>query len=265
MSIYFEDKTWPEIEEAQKNNALIILPVGMMEQHSYHLPVSTDTIIATEVARRVALRIKDRIPVLVLPALWTGYHGKAVAKWPGSISIEPETLIKLVYDVCSSICRGGFKKIVIINGHGQNPAMLEIVCRKIADDFGVNPISSMPTGMIGPQGAKIRRSPVGGAGGHSCEIETSLILAINEDLVEMDKAPDDSTTYRSKFVAGDMYPEHEVIKGVYWSTFAVQKTKSGAIGNAKPATKQTGEKLLEIIVDNYVELVEEYYSFNSNL
>lgn len=260
LSIFFADKTWPEIEEAQKRNTLIILPVGMMEQHSYHLPVSTDTIIASEVSRMVAERIKDKIPVLVLPAIWTGYHGNAVAKWPGSVRIQPETLIDVTYEVCSSLCKGGFKKIVIINGHGQNPAMLEIVCRKIADNYDVNPILTIPTGMIGKEGANIRKSALGGAGSHAEEIETSLILALKEELVDMSKAHDDTATYKSKFVAGDMYPEHDVIKSVYWSTFNIQKTESGAIGNPKPATKEAGEKFLKLIIDNYVELMEEYYA-----
>lgn len=259
MSIYFQDKSWPELKEAQQKNTMIILPVGMIEEHGYHLPVSTDNIIAEEIARLVVERIKDRLPVLVLPNVWTGYHGSVVAKYPGSIRVQPETLISLVYDICTSLCQAGFKKIVIINSHGQNPPMLEIVCRKIADDFVVNPILTYPMEMIGKQGGEIRKSKMGGAGGHSCEIETALMLALKEELVDMSKAVDDSTSYHSKFVAGDLYPEHEVIKGVYWSTFSIQKTTSGTIGDPTSATKETGNKLLEIILCNYEELLEEYY------
>lgn len=232
----------------------------MIEQHGHHLPVSTDLIIAQEVSRMVAERIKDDIPVLVLPAIPTGYHGNALTKWPGSIRLRPETLIDTAYDICASLCEGGFKKIAIFNGHGQNPPMLEIVCRKIADDYNVYPILTIPTGMIGKEGAKFRRSAVGGIGNHADEFETSLMLELREDLVDMSKAQDESTTYKSKFVAGDMYPEHEVIKGVYWSTFNVQKTENGVLGNPMPALKETGRKLLELIVNNYVELLEEYYA-----
>ena len=260
MSIYFSDMKWPELEEAKKKNTVILLPVGMIEEHGHHLPISTDSEIAAYVAKTVAERIKDEIPVLVLPTVWTGYHGVPVSNWPGSIRLEPATLKNLVFDICASICRNGFKKILIVNGHGQNPAILEMVCRKIADTFGVNPVLTSVWSMIGKEGAKIRKSKTGGMAGHGDELETALMLAINEDLVDMTKAEDETAVYHNKFVAGDLYPEHEMIKGVYWSTWAVQQSRTGILGDATAATKETGEKLLELMIKNYCELITLYYN-----
>lgn len=261
MDIFYKNKNMDQIKEAAEKNTLVILPVGMLEEHGPHLPVSTDNIIAENIAIKLAEGIKNNIPVLVLPVIWTGYHGNLVAKMPGSIRVKPETLLNFVYDVLESLVVGGFKKIMIINGHGQNPAMLEIACRKIADDLGVNPILTYAISMIGKKGKQIRKSRQGGAGGHACEIETSLILALEKDMVDMSKAPDDSCEYRTKFVSGDMFPEQDCIKGVYWSTFAIQKTKSGILGDATAASGETGEKLLKEILKNYVELAYEYYFF----
>lgn len=261
MSIYFADKKWPEIEDAVKRGSVIILPVGMIEEHGHHLPLSTDTEIATAVAIRVAKNISDRIPVLVLPAIWTGYHNRPVSEWPGGIKLEPETLMHLVYDVCASLCKDGFKKIVLINGHGQNPAILEIVCRKIFDVYNVNPILTSVWKMIGKEGAKIRKSEIGGMAGHGDEVETALMLAINEGAVDMTKAVDESAANHNKFIAGDLFPEHDMVSGVYWSTWAVQESKTGILGDATSATKETGEKLLRLIVKNYEELIALYYNF----
>ena len=259
MSFYFEDKTSLEIEDYRKKNALLILPVGMIEQHGPHLPVSTDNIIAAGVARLVAERVSNRIPTLVLPCVFAGYHGDIVMKWPGSTRVRPESLYNYVFDICDSLAIGGFKKIVIINAHGQNPAILEMVCRRITDKHGILPVLTYAMGMIGSEGASIRTSKQGGAGGHACEIETSLVLALAPDLVKMEMAPDSTCQYRTPFHRGDLYPEEGVIGKIYISTFHLQQTETGVLGNATEATKEKGERFLNCIIDNYELLIDEYY------
>ena len=259
MPIYYVDKKYPEIVDAKEKNTLVIIPIGMIEEHGHHLPISTDTIIADEIAKLTAKRIQDEIPVLVLPPVWTGFHNKPVSDYPGALSLRPETLIDLVYDICASLCKDGFKKIFLLNGHGQNPPVLEIVCRKITDDFGVNMLMASTWKLIGKEGAKIRKSKVGGCGGHGDEVETSLMLAINKNLVDMTKAYDESCNYSNQFIAGDIWPEHETFGGVYWSAWAVQKTKTGLLGDASVATEETGRKFLELIVGNCCDLLRLYY------
>lgn len=261
MDFSFENKTMDQISEGSKKNTLILLPVGILEEHGPHLPVNTDNVIANDISYLIAERLNPRIQTWVLPTIWAGYHGKHLAQLPGSIKVKQETLFNYIYDICESLCLGGFKKIAIINGHGQNPAVLEIVCRKIADDYGVNILITYPLSMIGKkEGLGIKKSPEGGAGGHACEVETSLVMALRDNLVDISKAPEgDICNYKNKFIAGDLFPEHEVIKFGYWSTFAIQGTKSGVLGEPKYATKENGEKFIQIIVDNYIELLQEYY------
>jgi creatinine amidohydrolase len=261
MSFYFEDKTTTQIGEYAKKNALILLPVGMIEQHGPHLPVSTDNIIARGVARLVAQRISDKIPTLVMPCVFAGYHGDILMQWPGSTRVLPETLYNYVFDICDSLCQGGFKKILIINSHGQNPAILEIVCRRITDKHGILPILTYAMSMIGKKGANIRTSEQGGAAGHACEIETSLILALSPELVDMSLAPDSTCKYRTFFHPGDLYPDIDTIPKVYWSSFHLQNTPTGVLGDATKATREKGLKLLDCIVSNYEKLIDEYYYF----
>src|SRR5450759_4760094 len=109
MSIYFGDLNWPQLREAIEKNTVILIPVGTVEEHGRHLPVSTDAVIASEIAGRTAEKIKHELPLLVMPAVWTGYSAKEMSRWPGTIRIRPEVLIDLIYDLLASLSEMGFK------------------------------------------------------------------------------------------------------------------------------------------------------------
>lgn len=260
--INFENKTKDQIREAAQENTLVFLPVGILEEHGSHLPINTDNVIAGEIAKLVAERINSEIPSLVLPTVWAGYHGKELAAIPGSIRVSPKALYYYVYDICESLVRNGFKKIVMVNGHGQNPAILELVARQIANDFDVHIMVTYPMKMISKRdGLSIKSSPEGGAGGHAGELETALVLALDPEHVDMRKAPSgDLCKHKTKFFGGDMFPEHETIGFGYFSTWAAQGTRSGVLGEPRYATAEAGRKFLDVIVDNYVELMREYYT-----
>ncbi len=260
MDILFENNTKDQIREAADKNALILLPVGILEEHGPHLPVNTDNVIAYDLARQAAEQIKDTIPVMVLPCVWAGYHGKELENLPGSVRVKPKTLFYYVYDICESLVRNGFRKIVMVNGHGQNPAILQFVSRCIANDYGVNILVTYPMAMIGKEGRGIKTSPEGGAGGHACEVETSLVLALREELVDMTKVPEgDRCQHRTKFFSGDLFPEHEVVNFGYFSTWAAQGSRSGVLGEPKYASVEKGEAFIKAMMQNYKELLTEYY------
>ena len=265
QDVLFENKRRGQIKEAARNNTLVLLPVGILEEHGPHLPINTDNIIAYDISKLVAEKLNDKIPTLVMPTVWAGYHGKELADIPGGIRVMPETLFHYVYDICESLIRNGFKKIAMVNGHGQNPAILELVTRKIADEFGVNMMVTYPLKMIGSkEGLKIKRSPEGGAGGHAGEEETALILALRRELADMSLAPQgDRCMHRTKFFSGDMFPEHETMSFGYFSTWAAQGSRSGVLGEPKYATEEEGRRFLELIVGNYVELLTEFYELET--
>ncbi len=260
MSIYFSDKSWPQLEEAIEQNTLILLPIGQTEQHGPHLPLSTDTVIATETARRVAERVKDSIPVLVMPTIWSAYSVKQVADWPGLIRLQPETLLNLVYDILASLAEMGFKKIVMINAHGNNPAILELASRKIGDTYGIFPAITYVMAMASEVGPKIRKSELGGCGGHACEAETSLMLYLS-DLPDMSKAASrDIVRYHSRFFPGDIYSDIKKVPGVFWSTWGIQKSETGVYGDPTVATAEMGKQMMEAIVELHAEFLAEYYA-----
>lgn len=263
MSVYFHHQTSPEIGEAAERNTLILLPVGQVEEHGPHLPLECDCIIARETARIVAEQIAGEIPVLVMPTVWTAYTVRQVARWPGLITFrEPEPMIQMVYDILASLVENGFEKIVIVNAHGNNPAILELACRKIGSDYNVFPAVTYVLGMSKTIGPLVRKSEMGGCGGHAGEEETALLLYLTPELVHMDRATDqDIVRYQTRFFPGDIYAQvPNRVSGLYWSTWGVVQSKTGVYGDPTVATAEMGKALFGEIVKNYQEFLREYYA-----
>ncbi len=257
MSNYFAEKSWPEIQEYVDKNGLIILPIGTVEEHGLHLPVNTDLVIADCIAKRVAETVKVKVPVLVMPGFWTGYSVKKMNKWPGVISIRSEILTEVFYDLMASLVEMGFKKLLTINAHGQNPEMIKLAARRILDEYNINVVTTNCWSMAGETMKKIRKSEIGGSL-HGGEFETSLMLYFT-DLVDMSKATnEDIVTYHSEFYTGDIFESSK--SGAFLSTWAVQESTTGIYGDPTVAAKETGKILLESIVEKYVRLINEYMS-----
>ena len=136
MSYLFQEKTWPELKEYADKNALIILPVGTVEEHSLYLPVDTDARIAQYLSAQIAEEIQDEIPVLVMPTVWSGYTPKVVQEFGGAMAVRPQIFVEMIHDICASIARMGFSKLFMLDCHGQHGPMLNMVTKLIADEFG---------------------------------------------------------------------------------------------------------------------------------
>ena len=265
MPRYFHQLTSPEIGEAAERDSLILLPVGQVEEHGPHLPLECDCIIARETARAVADNMGEQLPILVMPTVWTAYSVKQVARWPGLITFrEPETMIQMIYDILESLVNNNFKRIVIVNAHGNNPAILELASRRIGSDYDVFPAVTSVLGMSRTVGPMVRKSTIGGCGGHAGEEETALLLHLAPELVHMDCATDkDIVKYKTRFFPGDIYSEiPDRVGGLFWSTWGVISSDTGAYGDPTAATAETGKLLFEEIVKNYREFLLEFYHHN---
>jgi creatinine amidohydrolase len=129
------DLAYPDIQAYLEVCDLVLIPIASTEQHGPHLPLSTDTVTALQVASRVAA-INN---MLHTPAIWTGYspqHMAGPGEGRGTITVRPSTLQALMYDVARSLIHHGFNKIVFINGHGSNVKVVDPVLRKIRYDTG---------------------------------------------------------------------------------------------------------------------------------
>src|SRR5512137_1387222 len=119
--------TWMEMNEAIASQKVILLPTGSTEQHGPHLPLEVDVFLAESVCLEVGRRAADR--VLVLPPVAYGLNRHHI-DFPGTIHIEPEVFIAFCLNITKSVAYHGFEKILIVNGHGSNGPLVDLVARK---------------------------------------------------------------------------------------------------------------------------------------
>ncbi|MDX1357968.1 MAG: creatininase family protein [Clostridia bacterium] len=256
MSIFFREMTSPEIGELVKQNALVILPVGIIEEHGPHLAVDADVAIAEDITREIAEMMKDEIPLTVMPAVWTGYTAAELKNWPGTIIVGTRTFADMIGDVCRSLIDMGFKKIMMVDCHGQHKPLLNMVCKEIADDTGIYMSITSPAVFSKKAYEESRKTSQGGSC-HGGEWETSVLLYFDRK-VKMDKAVgSDALRYHSENVAGDATRGSQ---RVVWSTWGIQKSETGLYGDPTTATAELGAIIVEEIKRNYREFMLEFYN-----
>ncbi|WP_022664340.1 creatininase family protein [Desulfospira joergensenii] len=182
-SVWLQDMTWEEAGQIiEQSGKTILIPVGSTEQHGYHLPLGTDTMVAAAVAEDAAK--KARVPVA--PPLWFGWSPHHMVL-PGTITVRPELLAELCFDIISSLSRHGFENFVLINGHRiVNITWLQIAAERAKRELGVHPVIFDPAYM-----SKSLTASMGwGSVGHAEEIETSQMMHCHPDLVKIDRAVD---------------------------------------------------------------------------
>jgi creatinine amidohydrolase len=251
MSIYFAEKTMPQIRQAIADDAVLLLPLGQTEQHGPHLQVGCDSIIADHVAEAVATKMNKEFPVLVLPTIAYGYVPKSVQNWPGVFRIRWDVMVSYIADVCVSAAEMGFKKIVIISTHGPHGDVARLAARDVFDRTGIGVVVSIPHVLCAKHFNKIRKSKLGGTS-HACEYETSLLMHFGYpvDLKGLDDR--DSVKVCNEWVAGDMLGGSGKVS---WSTWALQISETGVYGDASCSSKTTGRKTFEAILDEYSRLL----------
>ena len=252
--------TWPEVKEVIKEQRIAVVPVAIIEEHGYHLPVDTDLVLVSEVCAKTGRKIPGEI--VVIPPVNHGYAPHQM-DFPGVISISGETFTRYVTDVCMSLARQGFQKILLVNGHGSNISFLQIAARATIleyPDVMCAAISYWDLQPVIDTAARIRESENPGGMNHACELETSMYLAIKEELVQMDKAVRDLDKFTaSKYFWLDLVGQGEgrpVIMIPYWSSIS----ETGTLGDPTAATKEKGRQLLAAAVEGLIEFISVFKS-----
>ncbi|MFH0795786.1 MAG: creatininase family protein [Candidatus Omnitrophota bacterium] len=263
MKIKFEEMNSPEVENFVKKDGMVLLPIGACEVHGRHLPIITDTKIAYQAALDAAERLAGKIPISVLPPVWFGYSVWMLKNWPGTITIKPKVLIDLLYEICRSLIDMGINKILIVNGHGNNPGVLDVVVRSIGDDFKVFPGIVNVFNCWDKEFIKKNRKSQEGGIGHACEIETSLMLHLTE-LVDMTVASNkDTMKSRLKNCPVDLTSDRK--KKLFLSTWYLENSTYGGAGDPTCATKEFGNKIYNTTVNVLSDIIEEFYTINKKL
>jgi creatinine amidohydrolase len=248
----YEEFTWPEIRDAVAQNRVAVLPVGTVEQHGPHLPLSTDVVTSTEMSRRAVERLSKE--AVLMPSVYYSFNEHHM-DFPGTIAIEGETIVRYVTDIGKSLAHHGFRKILLVNGHGSNVPFLDVAARNITNKTDaicamVSWWSLIPRELL----KELRESEFPGGMAHGCELETSVLLYLCGELVQFDKAKRDINFQPTEFFYWDLQSPSPVFFQEWFSRYS----KTGTVGDPTKATKEKGEKFVSAVVERMVALLKEF-------
>lgn len=248
-----DDLTTDEVAAIPKESALVVQPIGATEQHGPHLPCSTDALVADALATMAAARVPAGSEVWVLPPLCYGKSNEHLGR-PGTISMSAQTLIGVCLDLGRSVRASGFRKLVFVNGHGGQPGLLDMVARDIRVETGLQVFPLNPGRLGLPPGVVVSDA----FGIHGGQLETSVVLAIDEDLVHVDRYAPDGLSAGEQFASR----RHLTLEGPVPTAWVTDDLSgNGTIGDPTGASRELGLAVVEHWADAMAEAFVEMCAF----
>jgi creatinine amidohydrolase len=250
----YEKLTWPEINDAIDLGKVCIIPCGAVEQHGPHLPLDVDLVCPTGIARGAGQLVPDKM--LVLPTVSYGYTGH-VMDFPGTINTNYTTFMEHVLDITRSLAYHGFKKIMLLNGHGSNMPNLDLVARRTNLETDAECILGAWWNLLTVDKDFLpswRESEFPGGCAHACELETSLYLYLDGDNVRKDKIKSGKISFnkeKSPFNYVDLFGAGPATIVSWTSSYS----DTGVLGAAELATAEKGRRAYEEAVTQLARFV----------
>ena len=241
------DLTWPDVEKLSRD-VPVVIPIAAMEQHGPHLPLFTDSLLLGEVVRRVSEVMQDRI--LFTPLMWLG-NSEHHIDFPGTLSAAPRTYIDLLNDMMENLLRHGFRRVVLLNGHGGNTtpgkqAVFEIRQRHRARKDLLLLFANYWEASNARDGRKDFIQP---GASHACEWETSMVLQMAPHLVK-------DIAHLKTIPSGSVFePAHRA-----WTTNDL--TDLGYIGSPQAGTAEKGEHLFRAFTGSVCGMLEQMIAWD---
>lgn len=232
----WSDLTWPEIGDAVARTPWVLLCLGAVEEHGPHLPLGTDILAAEAFSGRLA-EAADLIELPVMPygQVWSLEH------FDGSLSISDSTLAAVITDLADGLGRAGARGLVLFSAHLGNAAAMKTATRMLAERGGLPAIALTYPGLAAVA-AEVAESPRSHpAIMHADELETSIMLALRGDVVDMDRAVSEYPEY----------PPHFDVAPVRWDTVST----TGVFGDATAATAEKGHRIVDHVVATATEMI----------
>jgi len=231
-----------------------VLPLGATEQHGPHLPLSVDTVLVEGVLNAALTHLAATAPVLVLPTQTVGLSTEHTA-FAGTLHLSPQTLIQVWCDIGASVARAGVKKLLMFNAHGGNVGLMDVVARELRAQHGLIVYSCswynlpLDASVMAQFSAEEHRFGI-----HAGDIETSMMLALSLERVDMAQARDFASASQER-------AKHFAILGNGKSAklgwHMQDYSPHGAVGNASAATAAKGEALVQSAGEQLALLLQE--------
>jgi creatinine amidohydrolase len=249
-TVFLGEMTNPEVEAFLRDHDTVIVPTGSTEQHGPHGPLLTDVIVPVEVARRVA----PEVDALVAPPINYGLSYPHVG-FTGVVHLRVPTFMSLVEDLCVSLAAIGFRRIVFLNGHYDNTYAIAYACANAADRLPAGtrafPINYWD-GMTAEQAGEFFGASTGL---HANRGETSAVLAINPDLVDMDSANAEMPPFPE---VTSPAPVHTAF--FFSAPGSVHRaTHSGTWGDARAASVEYGQRYLDVVTEATIRMLNDIH------
>ena len=243
--LWYGEHTWLELRElAGRDDIIVVIPTATLEDHGYHLPIDTDVRLIEAIARGAVERFNQResAQAMLFPTAVHGYTPHHM-DFPGTVTVRWNVFVESLLDCGRSLCRHGFDRILIVNGHGSNAPLVDVAARLINLEHRGAVCMASTLYLTTPESvallARERESEPGGMS-HACELETSIYLALEPDLVQMDKAVKEIPSWNEN-VCNDWPGAGPLSYWPHWSGF----TSSGVMGDATVASAAKGRRFLE--------------------
>lgn len=248
--VWMQHMTWEDFQaRVAAGGHTVILPVGSTEQHGPHLPLGTDTLLAADLAEAAA----RETGALVAPPLWYGWSPHHMVL-PGTITIRPEILIELSYDLVDSLHRHGLTRFIFVNGHRiVNLAWLQIAAERAKRQLGVKVVLFDPAYMS----KSFTDDAKWGEIGHAEEIEGSQMWHLHPDLVKMERAVDNPHQPHPLYHVDPAYPGDTLcyVPSSPAESEAAARQAGGTGGSPRKASREAGGRYHAHLVKRLVEVI----------
>lgn len=244
---------------------IAVLPVAATEQHGPHLPLNVDTALVNGVVAATLPHLTQTPPVLFLPTQAIGFSPEHTA-FAGTLTLKAETILRLWTEIGEAVCASGVKKLVLLNAHGGQVGLLDVVARDLRARLGmlvysVNWFNLPLTSASGESVTALFSAHEHRFGIHAGEIETSMMLALAPDQVDMDKAQDFRSTSQDRAEQFSLLGDGKSAK-LAWQM--QDYNAHGAAGNAAAATAKKGRAVLDAAGRSFAQLLAEIDSLPAN-
>lgn len=245
--------TWKEVEKSFKEDPVLIIPLGSMEEHGPH-SITGDFLAATEIAKRIAEKTKS----LYTPTVPFG-NSEYFRSYPGTISLSQNTVVMILEDMCTSLVEHGVRRIIFLNGHAGNKSALDTVARKMRREFNITITAVNLWQMLSKEHKENIYKDDNDPSGHGGEPLTSVMSYLHPEDMRMDLLPD-NWQVKEKYHSFSLDNLNEInVKDSKANIYLNMEDISteGILGNPQNASAERGRKIVEVITDYGIELVKQ--------